>query len=153
MKMNDFLIYAARLQDAGVTSLLVSLGSDKKRNRLMHVSPDSTVPGELAAKFPTRSFLLDGTDELLQQLKDDMVFSDDGPTPEKLAAAIERHPLAAHELREFVAEWKPMPADQDIELTDEEMADIEATAKRQMSYVRGLMRGLDANREKDSRIA
>jgi len=40
--MSDFLIYAARLQDAGVTTLWVSLGSNKEGTRLMHVSPDST---------------------------------------------------------------------------------------------------------------
>lgn len=42
--MSDFLIYAARLQDAGVCSLWVSLGSDKEGTRLMHVSPDRTTP-------------------------------------------------------------------------------------------------------------
>lgn len=148
--MNDFLIYAARLQDAGVSSLWISLGSNKERTRLMHVSPDSTVPRELAAKYPTRTFELDGTDRLLQELKDDMVFGDGGPTPEKLEAAIKAHPLAADDLREFFAEWKPME-DDDYEPTAEEMADIEASAKRHMSYVRGLMRGLDSNREKAAR--
>jgi len=148
--MNDFLIYAARLQDAGVCSLWISLGSDKERTRLMHVSPDSTTPAELAAKYPTRTFELDGTDRLLQELKDDMVFGDSGPTPEKLEAAIKRHPLAADDLREFFAEWKPME-DEDYEPTAEEVADIEASAKRQMSFVRGLMRGLDSNREQAAR--
>lgn len=148
--MNDFLIYAARLQDAGVTSLWVSLGSGKERTRLMHVSPDSTTPPELAAKYPTRTFELDGTDRLLQELKDDMVFGDGGPTPEKLEAAIKRHPRAADDLREFFAEWKPME-DGDYEPTADEMVDIEASAMHHMSYVRGLMRGLDANREKAAR--
>jgi hypothetical protein len=31
------------------------------------------------------------------------------------------------------------------------MADIEASAKRHMSFVRGLMRGLDSNREQTAR--
>jgi len=148
--MNDFLIHAARLQDAGVVSLWISLGSDKDRNRLMHVSPDATVPAELAAKYPTRTFHLDGTDQLLQDLKDDMVFGDDGATPEKLAAAIERHPLAADDLREWYADWllqSPL-TDEDLEPTDEEMADIENFAKRTMAFTKGLMRGLDSNRER-----
>ena len=60
--MSDFLIYAARLQDAGIASLWVSLGSDKTGTRLMHVSPDSTTPRELAARYPTRTFELCGLD-------------------------------------------------------------------------------------------
>ena len=64
--MSDFLIYAARLQDAGVTSLWVSLGSDKDRTRLMHVSPASGTPPELAARFPMRTFELCGTDRVLR---------------------------------------------------------------------------------------
>lgn len=151
--MNDFLIYAARLQDAGVVSLWVSLGTGKDRTRLMHVSPDSTVPTELAAKFPTRTFELDGTDQLLQDLKDDMVFGDGGVTPEKLLAAIERHPLAAPELREWYADWLVYQSQKDDtwEPTPEEMADIEESAKRSMAYTRGLMRGLDSTREKAAR--
>jgi hypothetical protein len=151
--MNDFLIYAARLQDTGVVSLWVSLGTGKDRTRLMHVSPDSTVPRELAEKYPTRTFSLDGTDQLLQDLKDDMVFGEGGATPEKLAAAIDRHPLAADDLQEWHAEWVAGEAlrNDDFQPSDEEMADIEVQAKRHMSFVRGLMRGLDSNREKAAR--
>jgi hypothetical protein len=48
------------------------------------------------------------------------------------------------------AEWMPMQ-DEDYEPTAEEMSDIEASAKRHMSFVRGLMRGLDSNREQTAR--
>jgi hypothetical protein len=150
--VNDFLIYAARLQDAGVCSLWISLGSNKERTRLMHVSPDSTVPAELAAKYPTRTFELDGTDRLLRDLKDEMVFGDGGATPEKLMAAIELHPLAADDLREWFADWLiSRPNGDEVEITETEMVEINASAERSLSYVKGLMRGLDANREKAAR--
>ena len=54
--MSDFLVYAARLQDAGISSLWVSLGSNVDHIRLMHVSPDASVPRDLAAQYPTRTF-------------------------------------------------------------------------------------------------
>ena len=149
--MSHFLIYAARLQDAGVCSLWVSLGSDKDRTRLMHVSPDASTPRELAARFPTRTFELCGTDRLLEQLQDDMAYSEDGPTPEKIAAAIAAHPLAADDLREWYADWLLSSP-----LTDEEVAgevDSEATSEsveRTVRWVKGVMKGLDIARQRDA---
>jgi hypothetical protein len=65
--MSHFLIYAARLQDAGICDLWVSLGSDKTRTRLMHVSPGAGTPPELAARYPTRTFELCGTEREIER--------------------------------------------------------------------------------------
>lgn len=148
--MSHFLIYAARLQDAGVCSLWVSLGSDKDRTRLMHVSPDASTPPELAARFPTRTFELCGTDRLLEKLTDDMAYSEGGPTPEKLAAAIAAHPLAADDLREWYADWLLSPP-----LTDEDLAEAEAevtseSVERTVRWAKGVMKGLDIARQRDA---
>lgn len=148
--MSHFLIYAARLQDAGVCSLWVSLGSDKNRTRLMHVSPDASTPPALAARFPTRTFELCGTDRVLEQLEDDMAYSDDGPTPEKLAAAIAAHPLQADDLRAWYADWLLNPP-----ITDEEMAGAadevsDAQVERTVRWVKGVMKGLDIARQREA---
>jgi hypothetical protein len=148
--MSDFLIYAARLQDAGICSLWVSLGSDKEGTRLMHVSPDASTPRDLAARFPTRTFELCGTDRVLERLKDDMAYSDDGPTPDKLAAAIEAHPLQADDLREWYADWLLVPP-----LTDEDISEAEAEVtseqvQRITQHVKGMLRGLDIARQRDA---
>lgn len=148
--MSDFLVYAARLQDAGVCSLWISLGSDKEGTRLMHVSPDASTPRDLAAKFPTRTFELCGTDRVLETLKDDMAYSDDGPTPEKLAAAIKRHPVAADDLREWYANWMamPMPSDEDLAAAADEVDD--ASVQRIVQWTKGVMRGLDIAKTRDA---
>lgn len=148
--MSHFLIYAARLQDAGICSLWVSLGCDKNGTRLMHVSPDASTPRELAAKFPTRTFELCGTDRLLEQLQDDMAYSNDGPTPEKLAAAIAAHPLAAEDLRQWYADWllNPPPTDEEIAAASDEVDD--AMVQRTMERVKGVMRGLEIARTRDA---
>jgi hypothetical protein len=147
--MSHFLIYAARLQDAGVCSLWISLGSDKDRTRLMHVSPDASTPPELAARFPTRTFELCGTDRLLEKLQDDMAYSDDGPTPEKLAAAVAAHPLQADDLRAWYADWLLNPP-----MTDEEIADLPEVTDSQVDstarWVKGVMKGLDIARQRDA---
>jgi hypothetical protein len=147
--MSDFLIYAARLQDAGVCSLWVSLGSDKEGTRLMHVSPDSATPPELAARYPTRTFELCGTDRVLEKLKDDMLYSDGGVTPEKVQAAIDAHPLLRDDLCEFLADWTltQMPADEEvaaIELTPEE----EAAGQRMADKVKAWMHGMSIERRR-----
>lgn len=139
--MSDFLIYAARLQDAGVCSLCVSLGSNKEGTRLMHVSPDSSTPRELAARYPTRTFELCGTDRVLEALKDDMLFSDDGPTPEKVQAAIDAHPLQADDLREWFADWLLCPplTDEDLDAAADEVESD--SAKRTAQSVKDMLRG------------
>lgn len=148
--MSDFLIYAARLQDAGVTSLRVSLGSNKDGTRLMHVSPDSTVPRELAAKYPTRTFELCGTDRVLEKLKDDMAYSEDGPTPEKVQAAINAHPLLADDLREWFADWLLVKAPTDEELAAAEADVDEAEVERSVQRMKDMLRGLDIARRRDA---
>lgn len=148
--MSHFLIYAARLQDAGVCSLWVSLGSNKEGTRLMHVSPDASTPPELAKRFPTRTFELCGTDRVLEKLQDDMAYSDDGPTPEKVQAAIAAHPLLADDLREWFANWLlvPMPTEEEIAAAADEVDD--GTVQRTVERVKGIMRGLDIAKQRDA---
>jgi hypothetical protein len=148
--MSDFLIYAARLQDAGVTSLWVSLGSDKERTRLMHVSPDATTPPELAAKFPTRTFELCGTDRVLERIKDDMLYADDGPTAEKIMAAITEHPLLRDDLNEWYADFLlcRMPGDEDI--AAESVALDDEVVIHSAERMKAMLQGLDIARRRDS---
>lgn len=143
--MRDFLIYAARLQDAGVCSLWVSLGSDKDGTRLMHVSPDSTTPPELAARYPTRTFELCGTDRVLERLKDDMLYSDDGVTPEKVMAAIEAHPLLRDDLCAFLADYMlfPPPSVDDISEEEAEAMVSDDQVRRMGDRLKNMLRGLD----------
>lgn len=149
--MSDFLVYAARLQDAGICSLWVSLGSDKEGTRLMHVSPDSTTPPELSARYPTRTFELCGTDRVLERVKDDMLYSDGGVTPEKVQAAIDAYPLLRDDLCEFLADWTltqiPTVEELDaIELTAED----EAAGKRTADRLKAMLRGMDIARNRDA---
>lgn len=149
--MSDFLIYAARLQDAGVTTLWVSLGSNKEGTRLMHVSPDSTTPRDLAAQYPTRTFELCGTDRVLERVKDEMIYGEGGVTPEKVQAAIDAHPLLRDDLCAFLADWTlvQMPADDElaaIELTPED----EEAGKRMSDKVKAWMHGMDIARRRDA---
>lgn len=144
--MSDFLIHAARMQDAGVTSLWVSLGSSKDRTRLMHVSPDASTPPELAVRFPTRTFELNGTDRQLQDLQDEMAYSDDGPTKEKIEAACKAYPNGAVDLVEWYADWKACPPITDEELEDPENQPTEEELKRGLARMKGLMEGYDAAR-------
>lgn len=150
--MSDFLIYAARLQDAGVCSLWVSLGCDKEGTRLMHVSPDSTTPPDLAARYPTRTFELCGTDRVLEKLKDDMVYSEGGVTPEKVMAAIEAHPLLRDDLCEFLADYtlcQPISMDDISDAEAEEIVSDEQ-AKRMSDRLKHMLRGLDIARQRDA---
>ena len=148
--MSHFLIYAGRLQDAGVCSLWVSLGSDKDGTRLMHVSPDASTPPELAARFPTRTFELCGTDRVLEQLQDDMVYSDEGPTPEKVQAAIAANPLQADDLREWYTDWLLCPPPTDEEIAEAESEVTSESVQRSMERVKGMLRGLDIARQRDA---
>lgn len=148
--MSHFLIHAARMQDAGISSLWVSLGVAKDGTRLMHVSPDASTPRELAARFPTRTFELCGTDRLLEQLTDDMAYSDDGPTPEKLQSAIERHPTAADDLRGWYANWLLMPPLSDEDIAEAEEDVTSESVERTVRYVKGLLKGLDIAKVRDA---
>lgn len=148
--MSDFLIYAARLQDAGITSLWVSLGSDKERTRLMHVSPDATTPPELAAKYPTRTFELCGTDRVLERIKDDMVYADDGPTAEKVAAAIEAHPLLRDDLNEWFADFLLCRMPSDEEINAEAVLLDDKTVLASAERLKAMLKGLDIARRRES---
>lgn len=103
--MSDFLIYAARLQDAGVEHLSVRLFTAKDRTRMMMVTPHGSYPQAVQERWPARHFELCGTDRLLERLKDDMLYSDGGVTAENVQAAIDAHPLLRDDLREFLADW------------------------------------------------
>ena len=150
--MSDFLIYAARLQDAGVCSLWVSLGSDKEGTRLMHVSPDSTTPPELAARYPTRTFELCGTDRVLERLKDDMLYSPDGVTPEKVQAAIAAHPLLRDDLCEFLADYTlcPPPSVEDISEGEAEATVSDDQVRRMGDRLKHMLRGIDIARAQEA---
>lgn len=150
--MSDFLIYAARLQDAGVCSLWVSLGSDKEGTRLMHVSPDSTTPPELAARYPTRTFELCGTDRVLEKLKDDMLYSDDGVTPKKVQSAIAAHPLLRDDLCEFLADYMLCPPPSVDEISDEEAEAMvsDDQVRRMGDRLKHMLRGIDIARAQEA---
>lgn len=140
--MSHFLLYAARLQDAGITELRVRLDTAKDRERIMHVD----VPG-----YPTRTFTTDGTDRLLESLEDGMAYAEGGPTKEALQAAIEAHPAAREDLCDWFADALLMAP-----LTDEDLAGVEideATVTRTAQYAKGLMRGIDIVRTQDARRA
>lgn len=151
MSSGHFIIYTNRLEKAGIYSLWVSLGSDKDRNRLMHVSPDASVPREIAAQYPTRTFLIDGTDPVLQALQDDMAYSDDGVTPEKVMAAIEAHPYLRADLNEWLADWLLLAPPSDEEIASEEVSAEDA--ERSMRYVKGLLRGVEIARAQEIKKA
>lgn len=145
--MSDFLIYAARLQDAGISDLWVSLGSDKDGTRLMHVSLNNA--GEVGARFPTRTFELCGTDRVLERIKDDMLYSD-AMTPERLQAEIDAHPLQADDLRVWFADWLLSEEPTEADLTEAEEGVVSASVERTMEHMKGVMRGLDIARRRDA---
>jgi hypothetical protein len=148
--MSHFLIYAARLQDAGICSLWVSLGSDSERTRLMHVSPDATTPRELAAKFPTRSFRLDGTDPKLQAIEEDLIYGEGGVTSERVKAAIDANPGYAQELAALGMDWAAMPPLSDEEISDAEDSVTSESVERTQRYLKGLLRGMDIARSREA---
>lgn len=139
--MSDFLIYAARLQDAGVTDLCLRLGSDKDGMRTMEVTPNGMTPLALAERFPPRTFELCGTDRVLENVKDALLYAEGGPTPAKVAEAMRAHPLRAIDLAEWFADWvllEPTP--------EEELEEIEidnAAVARGAQRMKDMMRGLD----------
>jgi hypothetical protein len=139
--MRDFLVYAARLQDAGVAHLSIQIWTRDDRTRMMFVTPHGSYPVETHNRFPQRVFELCGTDRVLENLKDDMSYSDDGVTAEKIQSAINAHPLLADDLREWYADHllMPMPTDDEIAAANVSEADVE----RSHQYAKGLMRGID----------
>lgn len=148
--MSHFIVYAAALQDAGVCSLWVSLGSDKDRTRLMHVSPDASTPRELAAQFPTRTFHLDGTDPALQAIEEDLIYGEGGVTPDRVKVAIEANPRYAAELAELALNWADAPlTEEDIEVAADEVTS--ETVERTQRYLKGLLRGLDIAKSRGAR--
>lgn len=147
--MNDFLIYAARMQDAGVSMLDVSLSIAKDGTRLMAVSigSDEKRAYSLSMKYPTRIFELCGSDPLLEKLKDDMTYSEDGPQAWKVDAAIAEYPYLAEDLRDWFDDWNASRGD----VLDDEAplseGDVTA-AELSVARIQGLMRGLDIARER-----
>lgn len=139
--MSDFLIHAARMQDAGVSELNIRLGVDKDRTRIMFVGPAGCMGPWAMDRFPLRTFDLCGTDRVLERMKDDMSYSEDGPTVEKIQAAIKAHPLLGDDLREWFSDYSKMvmPTDEEIaaEVVDE------AAVGLTLQYAKGMMRGLD----------
>lgn len=155
--MSHFMCYTHRLEKAGIFSLWISLGADKEGLRLMHVSPDASVPRELAAKYPTRTFRIDGTDTVLEGLIDDMVYSDAGATPEKVQAAIDAHPLQADDLRDWFASWLLFERAEKEEIerapTPQEEADMDASVARTGQWIKGVLRGIDITRTREAHKA
>jgi hypothetical protein len=141
--MSHFLVYAARLQDAGIEKLSVQIWTAKTRTRMMRVTPHGSYPQHVQERWPARDFELCGTDRVLERLRDDMSYSDDGVTAEKVQAAIDKHPLLADDLREWFADCMilKMPTEAEIEAAAAEVDD--ASVERTTQYVKGLMRGID----------
>jgi hypothetical protein len=141
--MSDFLIYAARLQDAGIEHLSVRLFTATDRTRMMMVTPHGSYPQDMQGRWPSRQFDLCGTDRLLERVKDDMSYSDDGPTAEKIQTAIDAHPLLADDLREWYADYLLMPMPTEDEIAAEEVNVSEADVQRSTEWVKGLLHGID----------
>lgn len=150
--MSDFLVYAARLQDAGVEHLSVRIWTAKDRTRMMRVKPHSRYAND-EDRWPARDFELCGTDRVLERLKDDMVYSDDGPTPEKVLAAITSHPLLRDDLNEWYADWLlvKMPTDEELEDAAEQIPEGEIL--RSAERMKAMLRGLDIARQRDAMAA
>ena len=148
--MSSHLIcYLARMQDAGLVSLWISLGSDASRRRLIHVSPSRDAEPALAARFPTRTFLIDGTDEKLQALENEMIFDHPAVTGEMVDDAIAANPEYAHELNLFRADWVGANRLDEFDDSGAPTADDEAMAKRSAAFARGMLRAFHANHGSD----
>lgn len=148
--MSDFLIYAARMQDAGVERLRVDLFTAPDRTRMMRV----TLANFSTDRYPPRDFELDGTDRVLTRLKDDITYTDGGVTAEKVNAAIKAHPLLADDLREWLVDWLLMNCtpEEDPAADDAAAAAVDdAMVERTGQYIRGLMRGIDLMRARKAR--
>lgn len=146
--MNDFLIHVSRLQDAGVSSLTITLGSDEDNNRTMQVRPHSRTQGELAERFPPRTFLLDGTDRLLESLKESLTNSDEDATDEKVQALIQEHRLLADDLQEWWLMYKGVSSltEEDLDSVELSESDLAWGTERTL----GILRGLDIAKEQEA---
>lgn len=156
--MSDFLIYAARLQDAGISQLRVVLDAAEDGTRLMRVSPAITSPThptvEVMQRYPERTFELCGTDRVLEKLKDDMAFSETGPTAEKLKAAIGAHPLQREDLVLWFADYmacKPALDEEPEDGPEPELSpEDQAASNRMAERLKGMLRGMDIARSRDA---
>lgn len=151
--MNHFLLFAARLQDAGVTQLQVTLDTGPDRTRLMRVQPAPGSPNDACARFKVRTFDLCGTDRVLEKLTDDLAYMPGGPTPEALLAAIKAHPDLRLDLAQWFADWalarKHAPTDDDLAAADATISD--ADARRMGQRIVDMLRGIDIARHRDLR--
>ena len=148
--MSDFLIHAARMQDAGVRHLTVTLGTADDRTRLMYVSVDRDQPLELQQRFLKRTFELCGTDRVLEKLKDNMLYSDDGVTAEKVQVAINTHLLQADDLREWYADHLLCSAENGAIEEQEPTAEDDVSDQRMADRVKAMLHGLDIARRRDA---
>lgn len=148
--MSDFLIYAARLQDAGIAYLSVRLHTRKDRTRMMRVTPHGSYPTEVHARWPWRDFELCGTDRVLESVKDDMLYGEGGPTAEKVQSAIDKHPLLRDDLAEWFADYLlcPPPTDEEIEAEAGNIS--EGEVKRFGDRLKHMLRGIDIVRQRDA---
>lgn len=147
--MSDFLIYAARLQDAGVKHLSVRIWTGPDRMRMMRVTPGGLHPQEIHQRFPWRDFELCGTDPVLRRLKDDMIYSDDGVTAEKVQAAIAKHPLLRDDLCEFLSDWM-LTRGEENEKSEGVTAEDEAAGERMAFKVKAVLHGISIARKRDA---
>lgn len=145
--MSDFVVWSNRLHQRGITKLWVQMDIDGEE-RIMHVSPalDMRTLPEARCEMQMRTFSIDGTDRVLERLKDDMAYSEGGPTAEKIKAAIEKSPEHAEDLREWYADWLLNPPASEEELSNIEVSerDMELSNAR----IKGLLQGLDAARSR-----
>ena len=148
--MSDFLIYAARLQDAGIEHLRVHLFTAKDRTRMMQVTPHGSYPQQAQERWPARVFELDGTDRELESLKDGMLYTDGGPTAEAVQAAITKHPLLRDDLNEWFADCLlcRMPTDEEVEA--EAVNVSEADVKRSADRIKHMLRGIDIAKQRET---
>ena len=147
--MNEFIHYTRRLEQAGIWSLWISLGSDAEGHRLMHVSPSETVDRELAQRFPTRTFRIDGSDPILQACCDEIAFND--ATAEQVEAMCAQHPERADELRDWYKDWNEFERATDEEIAAEEVTeDDKRMVERTVEFTKGLIRGMSVAREHDA---
>lgn len=157
--MNHFLLYAARLQDKGVTRLSVELsvepGTEKDRTRIMIVKPSiaHNVPSVFQA-YPARTFDLDGTDRVLENLQDDLVFSNNGqPTKEQVEEVIVQYPIYKDDLRDWYEYYSKLKAVdlEDLEAEGDDTQVDPVAEERSAAHIRGLLRGLDISRRRDAK--
>jgi hypothetical protein len=95
---------------------------------------------------PARKFDLDGTDRVLGRIKDDLLY-EGNVNAESIEAACADFPALAEDLREWFADWTPLPTDEEVEAIIVSEDEVEATKERMLGYMKGLMRGMDSAKE------